>query len=291
MYRELERRGTPAADAERRARQAEAALIGALAATPEHAGTIGIQARESLRRLPSNVYWQALGRYEIRRFPGRQDLYHRSFDLFHTRGAGHRSLGREHAGETADAPPANWHTQLPDPPADFPAAADFRLRPQDADYLRERVLATAGGTMLAFLVDHGRPAERTTFPWNHPQVGELPDRLHDLLEHARCFSEAMHGAALLYNLLLAEEAGRAEADGYREWLREWAEMIATRADALAAWDRTAFWERVTAGPARVTPQARVFANRWLAVALAPGGAAGVVDAPTARDLIRARSAS
>lgn len=288
MYRELERAGTPASDSTRRARRAEIALINALAAAPENTGTIGIQARDALKRLPSNVYWQALGRYGIRLFPGRQDLYHRSFDLFHTRTERHRTLGRERADETADAPPANWHPQLPSPPDDFPAPADFLLRPQDADYLRERIMATAPGTLLAFLVDHGRATERTAFPWEHPQVGELPDRLRDLLTHARCFSEVMHGAALLYNLILAEEATRAEAEEYRERLKTWAETILERSGDLGVWDRDNFWQRVSSGPTRITPQARAFANRWLDIALAPGGVAGVADAAPVRDLIRAR---
>jgi len=288
MYRELERCGVSANDAERRGRRAETALIDALASAPENAGTIGIQARDTLRRLPSNVYWQALGRYGIRVFPSRQDLYHRSFDLFHTRSDRHRALGRDRADEVADAPPANWHPQLPAPPDDFPATADFRLRSQDADYLHERILTTAPGTLLAFLVDRGRVTERTIFPWQHPQVSELPDRLRDLLVHARCFSEVMHGAALLYNLTLAEEAHRAEADGYREWLQTWAEGIRERLGELAAWDRASFWERVSAGPTRITPQGRAFANRWLDIALAPAGAFGVADEASARDLIRAR---
>jgi hypothetical protein len=116
IYLDLERRGVPSAQAADRARRAETALINVLAEEDDHDGTIGIQAREKLKRLPSNVYWQALGRYGIRVFPGHQDAYHRAFDLFHSRAAAHRSRARERDDPAEEASPHNWHPGLPAAP-------------------------------------------------------------------------------------------------------------------------------------------------------------------------------
>lgn len=68
-----------------RARREEVALIDALAESDDTDGVIGIQARASLKRLPSSVYWQGLARWGIRLFPGSQEQYHRSLDGFYDR--------------------------------------------------------------------------------------------------------------------------------------------------------------------------------------------------------------
>ncbi len=288
MYLDLEHRGVPAGHVETRARRDEIALINQLSVAPDHDGTIGIQARDKLKRLPSNVYWQALGRYGIRLFPGRLDLYHRSFDAFQQRTSRHHALARERDDETGEPTPLNWHAGLPSPPDDFPTRADFLLRREEAEYLQERILTTAPGTLLAFLADRGRPHDRTTFPWVHPQAGNYPDRIRELLHHARCFSEAIHGAPLLYNLMLAEQTDNSGRDNYRDFLAGWAGELAGRSVELADWDRQRFWELVRNGPSQVTFQAQTFVNGWLELALSSDQAEGVADNDAARELVRER---
>lgn len=53
-------------------------LIDVLAASDDTRGVIGIEARASLKRLPSNIYWHGLRVLGIRLFPGSPDQYHRS---------------------------------------------------------------------------------------------------------------------------------------------------------------------------------------------------------------------
>ena len=43
---------------------------------------------------------------------------------------------------------------------------------------------------------------------NIPMLRSCLQSLRELLDHARNFSEVMHGAPLLYNLVLAEQAQR-----------------------------------------------------------------------------------
>jgi hypothetical protein len=291
IYLGLERRGVSAAHVGDRARREETALINVLAEADDHDGTIGIQAREKLKRLPSNVYWQALRRYGIQLFPGRQDAYHRSFDAFHARTAGHHARTRERDEPPEEATPHNWHPGLPAPPADFPTKATFRLRKVEGRYLQERIMTAAPRTLLAFLVDRGRVCEPTDFPWEHRQHNEFPSELRERLRHARHFSLAVHGAALLYNLMLAEEVESARPElqeEYRTALGAWAGALKAEAGALAGWDRGQFWEAVSACPGRVSLPCRAFVNRWLDLALTPRAASGIADHAGARQVIKER---
>jgi len=138
--------------------------------------------------------------------------------------------------------------------------------------------------VLAFLVGQRRPVEGSAFPW---ELGQLPGELGMQVRHARNFSEAMHGASLLYNLLLAERAGEDELmEEYRDRIGTWRTLLQTREAELEEWDRSAFWELVLGTRARVPSPARQFISEWLRIALASAG--NVADAEPARQLIRER---
>ena len=65
------------------------------------------------------------------------------------------------------------------------------------------------------------------FAWDHPSVASSPPELARELNHARCFSEVMNGAAILYNLYLAEMDPRREeiVEGCTGLLDEWLALI------------------------------------------------------------------
>jgi len=62
MYLDFEARRVPSAEVARRVRDVEVKLINTLAESsiPPPPGTIGIQARSSLQRFPSSIYWNGL---------------------------------------------------------------------------------------------------------------------------------------------------------------------------------------------------------------------------------------
>src|SRR5262245_41662274 len=70
IYLRLERSKTESAEVAQKAKREELALIDVLEASDDSSGTIGIRARETLKRLPSTIYWQGLGRLGIRTYPG-----------------------------------------------------------------------------------------------------------------------------------------------------------------------------------------------------------------------------
>jgi len=118
------------------------------------------------------------------------------------------------------------------------------------------------------LVDTPAGAADVQFPWEHPLFAELPSYIREQLEHGRNFSEAIHGAAFLYNLMLAEKRGAEDlVEHYRGRIVEWAEVVEARAAGLRDWDRRRFWQLVATTGARVTPQTRIFIDAWLGIAL------------------------
>ena len=83
------------------------------------------------------------------------------------------------------------------------------------------------------------------------------------MEHARNFSESMHGAPLLYNLMLAEEKHRDDwVDHYRTSLASWWEILQSRRSAMLSWNRDGFWNTVRAAGGRVRSLTRQFVTLW-----------------------------
>jgi hypothetical protein len=269
-----------------RARNAELDLIGPLQSSDDNEGTIGSRAQRHLQRLPSSVYWLGLERWGIRLFGGSQSQYHSMLD----RAGGSRRVRRNDDGEPVDgSPSANWHRGIPDPPGNFPRGISFRLAFQEAAYLRERIMTHCHDSLLAFLVDRGCRWESVGFAWEHPQLGEFPATTGELLDHARAFSEVFHGAALLYNLMLAQLAERGElVRDYQQRLAKWGALLEVEGHRLASWDRGRFWQLLDQTEARITPSTRRFVTTWLDLAL--GGDESVVrgENVAARTLIHLR---
>jgi hypothetical protein len=289
MYRRLEGRGLSASDVARVAREEELRLVDVLAASADSAGTIGIEARRALKRLPSAVYWGGLGTLGIRLFPGTQDLYQRSFDRIRASREGSRRNREERDAPLADIP--TWDPHLPPPTDDFPAKASLALTAAEGRYLQERIRARASGTMLAFLADVGAPWKPVDFPWDHPAASNTPAALSELLHHARCFSELLQGASTLYNVMLAEAAtapGRAEArDRHHAAFATWGAKASERSDVLRVWNRPQFWQIVLRRNPRIPMPTRSFVEQWCDLAIAVPGPS-LRDDPRARELIDQR---
>ncbi len=106
------------------------------------------------------------------------------------------------------------------------------------------------------------------------------------MDHAERFSLLLHGAALLYNLMLSERvAGTAEAGEKvahdRGRLADWTvEMAAT---PMAGRDLDDLWAACNAAGYRVTPQTMRFVAEWRARA-----GPGIADDPAARAAVERR---
>ena len=292
IYLDLERRKKASNEFAAAARAIEIKLIEALARSHpgQGEGVIGIEARAGLKRLPSNIYWLGLATWKIRLTHGSQDQFHRSLDRYY-RVMTNRSRSGE--AETPVTILPNWHTDLPSAPDNFPDQANFTLRRGEADYLRDRIMTSVPASLLAFLVDKGRDDDSAEFPWFHPQSGQFPAVNREQLAHARNFSEAIHGAALFYNFLLAEKsANRDRLKQYQVELKVWAENQAARKAEFSQWDQQRFWDIVKRDPTvHISLPTQNFVKSWLQLALAPDIASRLKSHAPARQLIQLRERS
>lgn len=312
IYLQLEARGStsPAEDL----RRAEVALIGALKSwaqrqgSVENQGIIGQRAGANLQRLPSSVYWHGMGAWGIRLFGGSQEQYHRLLQTL-LRGGFRQARGDDGLPlDGFDRP--RWHPGLPSPAPGFPRKASFLLTEPEATFLQERILTQARGTLLGHLVGCARPSTEVPFPWQHPEFGGFPLDCQRLLRYAEAFSQMLHGAALLYNLMLAERAvERSEnaeslrlqtvgmndeelAELYRDLLLDWLIEIDDRSGALFSWrdERADFWAAVMRGGTQVGQRTRTFVNEWVDLVLDTRPRVMLLDARAPRALIEQREA-
>lgn len=257
-------------------------LIGALKKGGDEQGLLGRVAGASLKTLPSSIYWVALRKYGILSSPSmdRQDAI--DFDL----------PGLVDDGEIDTEPLGAWSPTLPVAPKGFPveSAGNFDLSFSEAHWLRDRMAEGSEGTLLGHLVAN-RPHETSGTPWDDSTSRYASGTPQEVLQHAKLFSFAAHGAALLYNLMLAEHyegAGytqiTAPVDRYREKLAEWQQERDLLADELATWIRADFWAVINASNGSVAPRSRGFVDDWLNTTLNLDAA----DLAGPRELIRAR---
>ncbi|EBS5027045.1 TPA: DUF6361 family protein [Salmonella enterica] len=291
IYQYLENQRIPAANFSTQADRDERALIITLSRLEEDsAGTFGKNSREKLKRLPSSVYWSGLQRWGIREILWSQEEYHRRVDeLYRARTEiserEYYEKNRCDMGDTSAYKPAqSWHSSLPAPPSNFPDEATFALTRQEASFLRDRIQSSCKGSLLAWLTLHSEPAD-VSAPWEHPDYAKFPDALQELLTHARFFSYTMHGAALLYNYLLAKE--RADNDllsQHRDNFVAWfAEPVREK---IATWPLDRMWE-LTAGPGySISLKTRRFVEQWIALIRQSSGT--LLTSKEACALIRAR---
>ena len=289
IYQRLERERLTSEQAARRAHSLQASdLVTALKAGGEESDVIGIEARESLQRPPAEVYWGALGRYQIRVFIGSRARYHTTYDA---RRGGVGAAVLDESGELQEPSRQYWSTAVPQEPDGLYEAATFELSHSEASFLKDRILATAPDSLLAALIQRP-PRKRVSVPWD-PAVAERVNARHrSELRLAERFSTLMLGANLTYNLMLAELAAASGlrddelVEKYRKDYVAWVEgEIRPLLRELRAWNRGYLWEFLGHIAPRTGP-ARDFAEAWMQTVIADPWTAK--DEPDMRNRIRER---
>ncbi len=156
---------------------------------------------------------------------------------------------------------------MPESPEDMLKNAELALRKEEAQYLQDRLLNRHSGSMMALLVANNQFSD-VDFLWQHPILGSISETLQENVTHARNFSETVHGAALLYNLMLAQAKDNEElTDKYRERIDEWREEISLRRQELLAWYKNLknFWLSDSLKTARIPHLTRTFVEEWFRV--------------------------
>ena len=281
MYRELESRRLAAGAFSLESRKFELSMIEPLLDTNER-GVFGAQAMGELKRLPSSVYWAGLRTWGIRAFDGSQSDYFRSAPAQALK----QAVRRRKDDDDADLNPTlnTWHLGLPAAPEGFPTKLNLTIQPDEARYLRDRIATSCPDSLLSWLVLHGT-SDDCREPWLHHQFGSFPRPARDLLEHGRLLSDVIEGAALLYNVCLADKRqDNVLGQSHREGLKEWRER-ASLAD-IKSWNLGELWDVLASRGHPVSDKTREFVAVWTAHLNATGGE--FADDDSARDLIERR---
>ena len=263
VYLTFERKRISSQKFKKRSRKLEIKLIYSSLESDDLSGLIGRQSKENLQRHASGVYWQGLHRWGIRKFDGSEPEYRRSLDSFYARCRGYKDMNDEFEGETrADSMPCNWDTSLPPIPSDFPNDQKLRLNREQANYLSEQIITNCPDSMLAFLIGRGESVAKTNWAWDYKD--QANERLRKILVDAQNFSEMIHGAQLLYNLMLSElTKSQDNIDGYRNELDDWWERISRRRSEIESWNVDEFWKFVQAENPRLSLRAKKFIDEWI----------------------------
>lgn len=270
------------------ARSDEINLIKALIKGGESEGVIGIEAGKHLQRLPSSVYWAGLNRWGIRRFNGSVAQYCHSLDYFY-RSSQSITLDDDQEPLFGNVP-TNWDPGIPEMPTDLFTETTLSLSLEEAEYLAERTIFSCKSSLLAHLVDRSsRVKSVVKFIWLHPDREGFPPQLEEIVENARKFSKIMQGAALMYNLMLAEKGNymewRAE---YQDKFEAWSSSIKQELDLFKNWDLNRFWDLATSEGARIGFRTRQFVSQWIGLILRFASSFDVLKSKDARCLIEER---
>lgn len=264
-------------------RSLEYRLIGSLMAGGEELGVIGNRARNNLKRMPSGMYWAALASWQIRQGDFSAEGYFRRQHDY--RQLSSRTVKADDPEARELLPGSGLDPHVPPAPKDWLKAIDFQLTNEEEQYLSDQIAAATQGSMLAWLI-RNRPGNETNFVWEIDNLHQAPEPLRDLADHARRFSIVIHGAALMYNLLLARRRGDAPlTDEYVERLERWESELLIPSGALEGWGRADWWATIQRKNPRLRQPTMQFVNRWIDL-LESGGS--LADSRTAADLISTR---
>ena len=276
-----------------RARELQLTLCNALdRAHGPNQGVIGRESGAALRRWPDSIYWPGLERWGIRLYRGSVPSYYAALrrpPSWMLSGGAPDEPGEDGSHETAERARSYW-APMPERPEDFPDAATFELTPDEAEFLRDRVSFTHSSCFLAYLLqaEGGDGPQDVAFPWKHPAALTAPPAARDWLRDARLFSLVHRGAAILYNLMLAQASVDSDrADMFTERLATWADEINGSLADIMSWDRDAMWRRLETANPRIRGSTHLFVDRWYAL-VTTGPLTSLPENRTARDLIRDR---
>lgn len=278
----------PGGELARRVRKSEERLIAALVANcaANEPGLIGRQAGEAVQRTASTLYWQGLQAWGIRRVPGSQSALERL-----VRRGGRGSGGTDDDGSRlAGSDGSPWHPNLPRRPDDFPHGATFELSADEISFLvgQLRTEPATRDSMLAQLAGDGSDHAGVAEAWRHPQRESLSSRIQKILDQAERFSLLMHGAALLYNVVLARLGQRDKLQEEHEGsFSDWATRARAGSPGLAAWDVSELWALLNGEGASIPPRTQEFVERWLRE-VQSGDPDALVESPVANRLIEGR---
>lgn len=240
IYRNIERRNrTKVRAADSLSRDLQFSLRNALHATnPEARGIIGAEAKRAIARLPSNIYWNALGELGIATSRISEASYLEQLS------AGARSRDRIKDDDGASMAPDDesfWDEHFSGDnvlsvDGTFPEGTSFDLTRSEAKQLANRYQSLKPDgeqSLLAYLLEIERGLSNTALDFAYPwAVPHLPAALKRVTDHARRLSLFARGVSLQYHAMLFEKRGSSDPGTESAFVNWWAEA----SDCLRKWD-------------------------------------------------------
>jgi hypothetical protein len=175
-----------------------------------------------------------------------------------------------------------WSRNLPPIPDNLLDEVTFRLTPNEAEFLLDRLLESEPKALMTWLAQEELDSE-CDYIWEHPSVSQFPTEAREIVKHAAIFSQVMHGASLLYNLALSELQNKDQwVWDYTVKLESWSQELDR--SMVAAWSLDEFWNVIYHPAHRVSLQTMHFVTQWRELLIA----GHAFDSPQARDLVSGR---
>lgn len=286
LFTQLEERDTAASSFAAEARKMEIDLSGAISPDSD-GGVIGSDAGADLKRLPSSVYWAGLGNWGLRKYANGREQYFQQIGRIVAKRRVQRK--RQHELDQDDlAIGQTWHPGLLKLiPEGFPSVAGLQLTHDESAFLLDRWRQAQPHSLMTWLAldaaKHGM-IDKAEFIWLHRRYGDFPERLRKLVDQAKLFAALVRGAALLYNLQLAELLGNDKwVSNHTSALDEWIDQDLPK---LAQWSPDTMWPQVKGHGHLITEKTEIFVHAWHRIATASGDALALSG--KARSLIQSR---
>ncbi|KIA73927.1 hypothetical protein ANMWB30_11750 [Arthrobacter sp. MWB30] len=225
----------------KRSEESERRLIGRLKELGVES-YIGSDAGRNVKQLPSAAYWSALRRFGIVSPEAERNSV---AQLMCT-----NAPTPEDGEDTTNV----WNPSIPPPPEGFPEADErgLTLSHEEASWLRERIMLTCSGSLLAHLVgSDASPDPRYWAPWLDPVCQSVGGEPGQWLRDAEVFSLIHNGATILYLRLLSEHSRAAfspEEDivgQTQRLLDSWEDEREAKRGLLHNWDVDDYLARAT----------------------------------------------
>ena len=207
--------------------QEELALIDVLAVDNTE-GVIGMRSRQTLRRKPSSIYWNALRTYGFFTEPLTLSEYAAIFCAKRNAADHQRSKGKRNSrdeGDTADdsdtgkSGAAFWRVPAFDP--DWRDTVTIDLTAEEAVYLRDKILTmpVVRDSLLALVLRENRIdfCEYKSFADVSALRGIMSPAMWNDYCLARDFSAFVFGAQVRYNVIFSEGQNETANDLWREY--------------------------------------------------------------------------
>ena len=288
LFREGARRGHVGRQLASWVEGRERQLIEALHKGGDLGGLIGGVAGPGVQNLPSSIYWTSLRRFGILRHDGTIAQVAGLRPDPSPCGGLDRVSGTVRRGVGPPSIPS-----APDGFFDF-NQCDFALTHDEATWLAERIVDASPDTLLQLLIlRSSRPSASSRYAWEDPEAGAATGSIAVALGEARRFALAMHGASLLYNVLLAERGGELGITGHAnlrddftdrldEWCRE------SEASDLGDWSLDRLWALAAEQGRPVSVRTRSFVSAWLDLARRRWSGPALAGDSGARELVARR---